>query len=211
MENTSRFAPDQLRADAAQALHSLDRAGPDAALLVEEWIKTGNAAAVQATAELGSGAARKTARRGLNVLKSRGVAVPAAPRTGKLGADASVERQAWLLPPDMNGVVGIVLAERQVSGSYQACFVFFREGRELLRVQSGQLSLSKLEKNMRDSLGGAGYGPVSVPWGWAQYRLAERRAGGPLRGSRRWPPGRWRVQSPSEPPTTCRPSTAHTG
>ena len=184
MQNTSRFAPDQLGAGADQALNSLARAGSDAALLVEEWIKAGNAAAVQAAAELGSGPARKTARRGLNVLKSRGVEVPAAPRTGKLSAGAGSTaassvagsaRQAWLLAPDPNGVVGIVLAERLASGSYQACFVYFREGRELLRVQSGQLSLSRLEKNMSDALGNSGYGPVLVPWGWAQYRLAERR------------------------------------
>lgn len=181
MQNTSRFAPDQLGAGADQALNSLARAGSDAALLVEEWIKAGNAAAVQAAAELGSGPARKTARRGLNVLKSRGVELPAAPRTGKIAGAPSASaaagaREAWLLPPDPNGVVGIVLAERLASGSYQACFVYFRESRELLRVQSGQLSLSRLEKNMSDALGSSGYGPVRVPWGWAQYRLAERRA-----------------------------------
>jgi hypothetical protein len=179
MQNTSRFAPDQLGAGADQALSSLARAGSDAALLVEEWIKAGNAAAVQAAAELGSGPARKTARRGLNVLKSRGVEVPAAPRTAKISAVAanpSQAREAWLLAPDPNGVVGIALAERLASGSYQACFVYFREGRELLRVQSGQLSLSRLEKNMSDALANAGYAPVRVPWAWAQHRLAERRA-----------------------------------
>ncbi|MEY2935159.1 MAG: hypothetical protein RL033_5908 [Pseudomonadota bacterium] len=177
MVNTSRFAPDQIQAQADQALRTLEHAGADAALLVEEWVKAGNAAAVQATAEHGSGAARKSARRGLNVLKSRGVSIPdSTPRVGRVAADPVATRQAWLLPPDPNGVVGIVLAEPLPSGSYQACSVFFRENRELLRVQSGQLSLSKLEKNMRDSLGGAGYGPVPVPWAWAQWRLAERRA-----------------------------------
>jgi hypothetical protein len=176
MQNTSRFAPDQLGAGADQALGSLAQAGNDAALLVEEWIKAGNAAAVQATAELGSGAARKTARRGLNVLKARGVNVPATPRTGRIAPAVGSAREAWLLPPDPNGVVGIVLAERLAGGSYQACFVYFREGREILRVQSGQLSLSKLEKTMSDALGSAGYAPVAVPWAWAQCRLAERRA-----------------------------------
>jgi hypothetical protein len=176
MQNTSRFAPDQLGAGADQALSSLAQAGNDAALLVEEWIKAGNAAAVQATAELGTGVARKTARRGLNVLKSRGVDVPSTPRTARIVAPASNLREAWLLAPDPNGVVGIVLAERQVSGSYQACIAYFREAREVLRVQSGLLSGSRLEKTMRDALGSSGYAPVQVPWGWAQSRLAERRA-----------------------------------
>lgn len=176
MQNTSRFAPDQLGAGADQALSSLSQAGNDAALLVEEWIKAGNAAAVQATAELGTGSARKTARRGLNVLKARGVSVPATPRTGRIAPAVSTAREAWMLPPDPNGVIGIVLAERLASGSHQACFVYFREGRELLRVQSGQLSRSKLEKTMGDALGSTGYAPVPVPWAWAQCRLAERRA-----------------------------------
>lgn len=177
MENTARFAPAQIQANADQALRTLEQAGADAALLVDEWVRAGNAAAVQVTAEHGTGAARKSARRGLNVLKSRGVALPeAAPRVGRIAADAVGSRQAWLLPPDPNGVLGIVLAEPLPGGSYQACWVFFRENREILRVQSGQLSLSRLDKNMRDSLGGAGYGPVPVPWEWAQWRLVERRA-----------------------------------
>lgn len=176
MENTSRFAPDQIQANADQALRTLEQAGADAALLVEEWVKAGNAAAIQVTAEHGTGAARKSARRGLNVLKSRGIAVPqSGPRTGRIGSEVAGVRQAWLLPPDPNGVLGIVLADPLPGGSYQACSVFFRENREILRVQSGQLSLSKLDKNMRDSLGGAGYGPVPVPWAWAQWRLADRR------------------------------------
>jgi hypothetical protein len=29
---------------------------------------------------------------------------------------------------------------------------------------------------MSQALGGAGYPPVNVPWSWAQYRIAERRA-----------------------------------
>lgn len=177
MENTSHFAPDQIQASADQALRTLEQAGANATRLVEEWVKAGNAAAVQVTAEHGTGAARKSARRGLNVLKSRGVALPPpAPRVGRIGSDVVGPRQAWLLPPDPNGVVGIVLADPLPSGSYQACSVFFRENREILRVQSGQLSLSRLDKNMRESLGGSGYGPVPVPWAWAQWRLVERRA-----------------------------------
>jgi hypothetical protein len=176
MQKTSHFAAAELGAGADQALQFIDQAGERASLLVEEWIKSGNAAAVQAAAELGQGPARKAARRGLNVLKARGVNIPAAPRIGRLEQDAGAAREAWLLPPDSSGVEAIVLAERQPSGSYQACFAFFREGREILRVQGGLLALSKLEQNMRASLGGAGYAPVAVPWDWAKFRIVERRA-----------------------------------
>jgi hypothetical protein len=176
-KSTNSFAPEQLGASADRALHFIDTAGAEAPSLVEEWIKSSNAAAVQAVAELGQGLARKAARRGLNVLKARGVSIPEAPRTGRLsGTAASSAREAWLLPPDSSGAEGLVLAERQPSGSYQACFVFFREGQNILRVQSGQLGLSKIKESMQQSLGGAGYAPVSVPWSWAQYRVAERRA-----------------------------------
>ena len=136
--------------------------------------------AVHAVAELGQGLARKAARRGLNVLKARGVTIPEAPRTGRLvtapESSPGDARQAWLLPPDSSGTEGLVLAERQPSGSYQACFVFFRHGLNIVRVQSGTLGLSKIKESMQQSLGGAGYAPVSVPWAWAQYRVAERRA-----------------------------------
>ena len=176
-KSTNSFAPEQLGASADRALHFIDKAGAEAPSLVEEWIRSSNAAAVQAVAELGQGLARKAARRGLNVLKARGVSIPEAPRTGRLsGTAASSAREAWLLPPDSSGAEGLVLAERQPSGSYQACFVFFREGQNILRVQSGQLGLSKIKESMQQSLGGAGYAPVSVPWAWAQYRVAERRA-----------------------------------
>ena len=116
----------------------------------------------------------------MNVLKARGVTIPQTVRTSLLatGADSSPAeaRQAWLLPPDSSGTEGLVLAERQPSGSYQACFVFFRHGQNIVRVQSGTLGLSKIKESMQQSLGGAGYAPVNVPWAWAQYRIAERRA-----------------------------------
>lgn len=181
MAKTSiKFAPEQLGASAERALHYVEQAGDDAPALVSEWINTANAAAVQAVAELGKGSARKSARRGLNVLKARGVAIPEAPRSGRLAAadqaPTDLMRQAWLLPPDSSGTEGLVLAERQPSGSYQACFVFFRHNQNILRVQSGSLGLSKIKESMLQSLGSAGYAPVSVPWAWAQYRVADRRA-----------------------------------
>jgi hypothetical protein len=171
------FASDQLQASADSAPAVAAAAGTDGPALVEEWIKAANAAAVAAVAERGEGLARKAARRGLNVLKARGVSVPVAPRTGRLAsAAAEALQQAWLLPPDASGTLALILAERQSSGSYNAAFFYFRDGFDIVRVQSGALGLAKIKDSMSQALGGAGYGPVAVPWAWAQYRVAERRA-----------------------------------
>jgi hypothetical protein len=174
--SSSRFATEHLEASSDGALGAVEAAGADAEALVTEWVKASNAAALAAVAELGQGAARKAARRGLSVLKSRGVRIPEAPRKGRAAATAEVTRQAWLLPPDSTGVAGVVLAERQASGSYNTAFVYFRDGQNILRVQTGTVALSKIKDSMTQALGGAGYAPVAVPWGWAQYRVAERRA-----------------------------------
>ena len=171
------FASDQLQASADSAPAVVAAAGHDGPALVEEWIKAANAAAVAAVAERGEGLARKAARRGLNVLKARGVSVPVAARTGRLAsASADLLQQAWLLPPDSTGTLALILAERQSSGSYNAAFFYFRDGLDIVRVQSGSLGLAKIKDSMNQALGGAGYGPIAVPWPWAQYRVAERRA-----------------------------------
>jgi hypothetical protein len=177
MANTSsNFTPEQLGAGADRALQSIDQAGPSAPALVTEWIQASNLGALKIVAEQGQGLARKAARRGLNVLKARGVTVADAPRTGRLAMTSEATRQAWLLPPDSTGAEALVLAERQPSGSYQACFVFFRDGQNILRVQNGTVGLSRIKEIMQQSLGGAGYTAVSVPWAWAQARIVERRA-----------------------------------
>jgi hypothetical protein len=171
------FSPEQIGADAERALSFISQAGNGAEALVDEWVRAGNARAVQAVAAQGEGLARKAARRGLNVLKARGVPLPSEARTGRIATTAtSAAREAWLLSPDPSGALGIVLAERQTGGSYQTCFVFFRDGQNILRAQSGQLALSKIKETMQQALGSSGYGPVSVPWAWAQHRVAERRA-----------------------------------
>src|SRR3954471_22502457 len=118
---SSSFATEQLEASADGALEVARAAGADATALVEAWVKVSNAAAVQAVADLGEGAARKAARRALNVLKARGVNIPEPARKGPApAASAEAARQAWLLPPDSTGTEPLVLAERQPSGSYNA-------------------------------------------------------------------------------------------
>ncbi|HWO13451.1 MAG TPA: hypothetical protein VNN80_28315 [Polyangiaceae bacterium] len=176
-KSSPSFPTDQLEASADDAPAVAAAVGDDGPALIEEWVKSGNAAAVAAVAERGEGTVRKVARRAVNVLKARGVNIPSTPRTARLPGSAGEQvREAWLLPPDGTGTLGLILAERQKSGSYGAAFVYFRDGLDILRVQAGSLGLAKIKESMAQALGSAGYGPVSVPWAWAQYRIAERRA-----------------------------------
>lgn len=180
----NEFTSEQLEASGEAAVSAAQKAGGRAEALVSEWVRTGNAAALAAVAEQGQGAARKAARRGVNVLKSRGANVPSSRRTGRIAVAGTSEaaRQAWLLAPDGGGTQAIVLAERQGSGSYQACFVYFRADQNLLRIQNANVGLSRVREIMQQSLSGAGYVPVSVPFAWAQRRVAERRAWHAARG-----------------------------
>jgi hypothetical protein len=175
-KTSTQFSAEQIGATPETAQDLVQQSGIDGPALVAAWIAANNVSAVQSVAESGSGVARKAARRGLNVLRSRGVSIPDRTRsTASPSPVAEQARQAWLLPPDSAGILGIVLCRREPSGSYQTGFVYFRAGQHILRAQSGQLSLSKIKESMQQALGGAGYAAVSVPFAWAQHRVRERR------------------------------------
>src|SRR4051812_33851445 len=94
----SSFAPEWLAANAARARALVDEAGDRGADLVSAWIACKNAAAVAAIAadDAAPSPARKAARRGVNVLKSRGIAVPAAERAARASAPETKETyEAW--------------------------------------------------------------------------------------------------------------------
>lgn len=173
MSKQSDYSQEVLAADADAALGEVSRSN-DAVGLVDAWIGAGNAAAVQEVAERGSGQARKAARRGLNVLKSRGVVIP--PRRKPQAAMATAPAvEALLVPPDGSGAALFVLYQPNVSGRCTACFVHVVEGRGVSRVERGESTPSKLKSAL--SRGGSGLGgkAVSVPVGWARYRVAEAR------------------------------------
>lgn len=172
-QSSASFSTEQLQASAEEAPRIAAAAGAAAEALVTEWVKLANAAAVNAVAEHGEGAARKAARRGLSVLKARGVAIPKSTRTATLqdAAVTAAEPVAWLLPPDVSGNEAVVLARPEASGRLRTSFVFFRDGQRVLRVQNAVLALSKIKQHMAQSLGSTSYSPVVVPWGWAQHRV----------------------------------------
>src|SRR5215471_521764 len=88
-------APEQARAVVAEA-------GERGARLVEAWVEGKNAAAVAEIAgdDRAPAPARKAARRGLGVLKARGIPVPErAPRVARLTPEAE-SYEAWFRAPD---------------------------------------------------------------------------------------------------------------
>ncbi|MEO7329868.1 MAG: hypothetical protein ABI193_14920, partial [Minicystis sp.] len=91
---------------AKEALRSV---GDKAAALVEAWLVANNAAAVVAVAEAGDVAsvARKAARRALNVLRARGIAIPEQAHVVRMDDRAEVSLEATYLPPDPSGTSSV--------------------------------------------------------------------------------------------------------
>ncbi|MCA9598584.1 MAG: hypothetical protein KC776_34975 [Myxococcales bacterium] len=164
-----------VKASAEDALTALDSAGSAAVALVDAWVQAKNTAAVMAAAEGASGPVRKAARRGLSVLKSRGVAV-GEPKKEKPAAPKSEEIvEAYMLAPDTAGSLLFVVATRSVAKRSRSAFVFLNDEVGIHRVDVGEMSQSGLKDAMAKVLPGAQYKPVKVPVEWARYRIAEAR------------------------------------
>lgn len=174
--NDASFDDTLLGAGADTALAALERAGDRAEALVEAWIKANNAAAVNAAADGADGKARKAARRGLNVLKARGVKLPETARVASVSGDKATETvEAWLLAPDGNGATLVTIASRSPTSRYKAIFVLVATG-GVVRVTSGELSQSELKDTFTRAVRGA-YRPVTIPLEYARARIdAARRA-----------------------------------
>jgi hypothetical protein len=173
----SDFDSQLLSATADGALASLTKAGARAPQLVEAWVKAGNAAAVAEAAERAQGPARKAARRGINVLKARGVSVPQQARVSALsGPKASEQTEAFMLSPDSQGNVLIAITTRSATSRGKVAFVYMNDELGVHRVDVGELSQSQLKDALAKALPGARYKAVPVPVDWARRRIADARA-----------------------------------
>jgi len=170
----SPFEPELIGADAAKAGEAIARAGERAAQLVEAWVAARNAAAVAAVAddERAPGPARKAARRGINVLKARGVPLPERTRVARIAGDAIEGHDAWFVPPDGSGTAVVIIAARWRSGKHGVVNVILRDSVGLLEVRAVDMSRSQLKNSFDDTAKRAGYAPVAVPLDWARSRIA---------------------------------------
>ncbi len=176
MNATQEFPNSELTVGADGALSALSRFPEKGVQLVEAWVKNNNAAAVAEAADTAAGPVRKAARRGLSVLRSRGVEVPEKGRVASLAAKSEPETtEAWMLAPDTSGSVLLVIATRSRTSRYKAAFFFVHDEQGVLRVEVAELSHSGLKKSIAKVLPSARYKAVSVPVEWARYRIAQAK------------------------------------
>jgi len=170
------FDAGTLAASGNAVLAGLASAGTRAEALVEAWVAGGNAEAVAIAAERAEGKARKAARRGLNVLKSRGIKPPEAPRVVNVAGEKETETvEGFMLAPDGAGVSLLVVASRTKSSRYRALFAFVSRTHGVIEVRSSEFGSAELRESMQGALRGAKYRPVSVPPEWVRSRIAAAR------------------------------------
>jgi hypothetical protein len=163
-----------VRANAEGALGAVREAGARGEALVQAWLDAANAAAVLEVSERGDGAARKAARRALNVLRSRKVPIPDLQRTAALPSVADVV-EGWMMAPDSSGMQLFAVSSRSASGRYRAAFVFLHGSQGIARIENTSMSQSQLKDYFAKILPGAGYLATRVPVEWARYRIADAR------------------------------------
>jgi hypothetical protein len=145
--------------------------------LIDAWARSENAAAIVEVAERGSGAARKAARRALNVLRARGVPVPdRPPRVATITrVDEGETQHAWLFPPDASGSALIVIARRAPARRYRTVFLILQDERGILRIELQELSQSQLKDAFARAFPVGDFKPAEVPVEWARYRIEQAR------------------------------------
>ena len=161
-------------ADEARAL--VDEAKERAADLIDAWVARANVAAVHEIAvdDAAPALARKAARRGINVLKSRGVAIPDRPRASPRVENGDV-LEAWFRPPDGGGTSAFTLGSRSPQGRYRLVDVIIKEGRGLLSIAGMQISRTQLRETFDGIAKRFGHPPAPVPMSWARARIAAAR------------------------------------
>lgn len=170
------FEPAWLEMGGDAALGAVERAGARAPALVEAWVKAGNAAAVSTVAARGNGAARKAARRGINVLRSRGIAIQSVPHVASLVSSTPEEEltEAWLIAPDRTGTLVMVIASRSITRRTQSAFFYLHPNAGVRNVSVGELSGSRLKDALKQT-SQDGPEPVRIPVSYARFRIAEAR------------------------------------
>jgi hypothetical protein len=174
-----------LEADAAGAADAIAKVGDRGAELVDAWVSAKNAAAVAAVAddERSKGPSRKAARRGLNVLKARGVPIPERTHIARIAGNTVEGYEAWLVPPDASGTSILIFAARWTGGRHRIVHAIIRDSVGLLEVRPGEMSRSQLKTAFDENAKRLGYAPASVPLDWARARVAAAKLDNPKSGA----------------------------
>lgn len=156
---------------------ALVSAGEGAVLLVDAWLAAANVAAIVEVVESEDvpSPPRKAARRALNILRARGVAIPERRHVVKMDDRAEVSIEATMIPPDGSGTFSLSITSRDAAGRYHIAEVIIREPIGILQAGSGWLSGTQLKEGRTRATEGLGVSPVTVPVEWARHRIAEAR------------------------------------
>jgi hypothetical protein len=164
-----------LEASASDALGLLEEVGDKAVDLVEAWIRGGNAATVSAVAqsEVAPALARKAARRGLNVLRSRGISIPE--KKASLELSNSVSYEAWFLPADQNGVSIVLVGSSSAGANRQIVQVQIQQEAGVVELSGGEITGSAFRENFQRIQAVRRMRPAPVPVDWARWYIARAR------------------------------------
>jgi hypothetical protein len=176
-EGGATFDAALVSVDQAGAKAAIVSAGEGAAALVDAWLAASNVEAIVEIVESDdvAGGARKAARRALNVLRSRGVAIPERRHVVKMDDRAEVSIEATMIPPDGSGTFSISITSKDASGRYHIAEVIIREPIGIVQAGSGWLSGTQIKEGRSRAMEGLGVAPVAVPVEWARHRIAESR------------------------------------
>jgi hypothetical protein len=165
-----------LQAGADRARSLVDEAKERGAELVEAWVAEKNVAAVFAIAsdDHAPAPARKAARRGVNVLKSRGLAMPERPRVADAVSSDDEVVEAWFRPPDGAGTSAFTVGARS-QGRYRLVDVIVKRGAGLVSIATMQMSRAQLWSTFEDITRRFGTAPAPVPIAWARARIERAR------------------------------------
>ena len=182
-EPAESFDAKYLDATADNALALLEEVGDKAPALVDAWVKSGLAAAVSEAAHAESVAplARKNARRGLGVFKSRGIALPERKREAAPQADSPIT-EAWFLAPDQSGVTIYTIGTRSTGQRFDIVDVQLHESAGVIDVKAGEATRSTIREGFKHVESQRGYAPAPVPLEWARWRIAQAKTLNPKSG-----------------------------
>ena len=171
------FEQSQLEVNAEGALALVGQMGDQAAMLVQAWIDQGNAEAVSAVAWSDDVASpvRKAARRGLNVLKSRGVKLPEREKKA-VSVEEAPAQTAWFMPSDANGMSMYAITSRaRVGQNLQIVEVYVHEEAGVVQAFSGHVAGGGVRAYFKRIAAQSGFAPVEVPVDWARWRVAKAK------------------------------------
>lgn len=181
-ENTKQppaqvFEPSQLDATSENAAAVLQQTGDRAVNLVQAWIDKPNVEALSAAAwdDNVKGPVRKAARRGLNVLKSRGIAIPERKKNEPPKPNAP-HFEAWYMPSSGAGFGFYTIGTRPVAGqNLQIVEVHVHEGAGVVDVTTGFVAAGAMRDYFKRVAAERGFQPVSVPVSWARWRVNQAK------------------------------------